>query len=412
MSKILFAVSGSIAAFKAAQVASQLVQRGHEVQVVTTSSALKFVGTATWEGLTGRPTVSDIFADGHQMDHIHLARWAEKLILCPASAHAISQWAAGAAADLPSALFLAFERTLPTVIAPAMNKEMWAHPAVQENIKKLATWNVRMIEPEDGALACGEFGAGRLASPDRIVAALESAGEPIRPCGRVLVTSGATREPIDGVRFITNVSTGRTGAAVADKLASAGYGVVYLHGPNAELPIQTKIEKYSYSDFRSLEKMLRDLLRQPFAAVIHAAAVSDFSVERVGVDKEPTKSGGKLDSNQDLTIELRRNPKLLLNLKEWSTSSSPAIVAFKLTDTGDEQAQKMAVDRLLSRAEIDAVVWNDLKDVSPERHGGRFYSKDGKSVAFANNAELGTRILDFLGSTQYGDKDGLGHRHR
>jgi phosphopantothenoylcysteine decarboxylase/phosphopantothenate--cysteine ligase len=396
MSKILFAVSGSIAGIKAAAAVSQLVQRGHDVQVVATPSALNFVGSATWEGLTGKPVISEIFAEGHQMDHIHLARWAELLILAPASANAIAHWAGGSAHDLPSALFLAFERSKPVLIAPAMNKEMWAHPAVQKNVATLKAWNVHVLEPDAGALACGEVGPGRLIPPEKIVDEIEAALRPNAHRRRVLITSGATREPLDGVRFITNFSTGQTGASLADAFFEQGFAVTYLHGPGAITPSHTSIPTAPFSDFSSLERQLRAELRQGYDVVIQAAAISDFSVDEI------RNQGGKVDrhekirSDQELELTLKQNPKLVLNLKEWSQPSPPTVIAFKLTNTQDAKERSLAVDRLLARPEIDAVVWNDLSEIQSDHHNGLIFWKNKKPEKFTTKSELAKGLMHGL----------------
>ena len=397
MSKVLFAVSGSIAGIKAAAAVSQLVQRGHEVQVVTTPSALNFVGNATWEGLTNKPVLQNIFEEGHQMDHIHLARWADVLILAPASANAISNWAHGASSDLPSALFLAFERTKPILLAPAMNKEMWAHPAVQFNIATLKQWNVQVIEPEAGNLACGEIGPGRLVSPEQIVNAIELAVTPKTGTKkRVLITSGATREPMDGVRFITNFSTGQTGAALAEHFSAKGYDVTYLHGPGAMTPINPRIRKVVFSDFTSLQQNLKLELRQKYDVVLQAAAVSDFSVEEIRGSTGKLDRDGKIRSNQEIEMTLKQNPKLVLNLKEWGQPNPPTVIAFKLTNTKDAKERSAAVDRLLERPEVDAVVWNDLSEIQAAQHNGTIFWKNGKPVKFMTKAELAKGLCDGL----------------
>lgn len=397
MSKVLFAVSGSIAAIKAAAAVSQLVQRGHEVQVVTTPSALNFVGTATWEGLTNKPVISNIFAEGHQMDHIHLTRWADVLILAPASAGAIANWANGSAADLPSALFLAFERSKPILLAPAMNKEMWSHPAVQKNLTMLKDWRVQVIEPNAGNLACGEVGPGRLAEPEQIVATIESVtGRKSELSKRILITAGATREPLDGVRFITNFSTGKTGAALADHFSNQGFDVVYLHGPGAALPQSSNVRTQQFSDFASLAQTLKMELKQKYDFVVQAAAVSDFSVEEIRGADGKIEPDGKIRSNQELELKLKRNPKLVLNLKEWSQPHQPTVIAFKLTNTQDTKERSKAVDRLLSRPEIDAVVWNDLSDVGFDRHSGLIFWKNMKPTKFTTKIELAEGLINGL----------------
>ena len=212
-SNLLFIITGSIAGYKACEVVSRLVQRGHRVRCVATASALKFVGPATLEGLTGSPVLSDLFESSRALDHITLTRWADAVVVCPVTANTINRLAAGLADDLPGALFLAHDRSKPWLVAPAMNPAMWAHPATMAAVGKLRSWGVRFVPVGEGRTACGETGEGRLAEPDVIVAAVEAAlARPARKL-RVLVTAGGTAEPVDGVRVLTNTSTGATGAS-------------------------------------------------------------------------------------------------------------------------------------------------------------------------------------------------------
>jgi phosphopantothenoylcysteine decarboxylase/phosphopantothenate--cysteine ligase len=172
-SKILFLMSGSIAAYKACSVISKLVQNGFEVQVGATSSALKFVGAATLEGLSGRPIFSDIYEPGQMMDHIHLSRWADLAIVCPASANTLNQLAAGIAENVIGNLFLSYElKRKPFLVAPAMNVEMLHHPATQASLKVLSSWGVEILATGVGYQACGEIGEGRLLEPNEIYTAI------------------------------------------------------------------------------------------------------------------------------------------------------------------------------------------------------------------------------------------------
>lgn len=167
-SKILFQLSGSIAAYKACYLISRLVQEGHEVQTACTRHALQFVGPATLEGLTGRPVFSDTYEPGRMMDHIHLAKWADVAVLCPATANTINRLAHGIADDGVTSLFLAYDLKKPYFVVPAMNQEMYRHPATRESIKKLESWGVRVLETENGHQACGDVGPGRLLDPEKI----------------------------------------------------------------------------------------------------------------------------------------------------------------------------------------------------------------------------------------------------
>lgn len=169
MAKILFQLSGSIACYKSCHVISQLVKEGHQVQTVATKDALRFVGTATLEGLTGKPVFSDIYQEGQQMDHIHLNRWSDLTVICPATANTINQMAAGIATNAIGTLFLAHDFKTPTVVVPAMNQAMWAHPTTQKSIGSLQEWGLQVMSPESGHQACGEQGPGRLPEPETIL---------------------------------------------------------------------------------------------------------------------------------------------------------------------------------------------------------------------------------------------------
>lgn len=169
---VLFQLSGSIACYKACTVVSRLVQGGHAVQCVGSGSALNFIGSATLEGLTGRPLLTDTFAPGHAMAHIELNRWADISVLCPATANRLNKMASGVADDLLGNLWLTHDFAKPLFVAPAMNTRMWTHPITQESLKKLEELGVRLLRPDSGSLACGEVGEGRLMEPEEILAFL------------------------------------------------------------------------------------------------------------------------------------------------------------------------------------------------------------------------------------------------
>lgn len=367
-SKLLFILTGSIAGYKACDAISRLVQRGHRVRTVLTASARHFVGEATLEGLTGERVATDLFAPGAALDHIDLMRWADAIVICPATANTLNRLAAGLADDLAGALLLAHDWKKPCLIAPAMNPAMWQHPATVASVEKLTSWGARFIAAGTGRTACGEIGVGRLAEPDEIVAAIEaalatkSAAEPGRRL-RVLVTSGATSEPIDGVRVLTNTSSGRTGAGIAAHLGKHGHDVVLLRArDSATPPAASGIREENFFSFADLEAALARLLAsESFDAVIHAAAVSDFGVEAVvadGVEHPP--GAAKLDSSAPPVLRLRRHPKLVERLHALSRNPALKVVAFKLTVGAEAAAVQAAVNSLLGRAGADLVVHNDL----------------------------------------------------
>src|SRR6185312_10738773 len=195
-SNIVFVLTGSIAGYKACEVISRLVQQGHRIRVVATESALRFVGEATLEGLTGKRVLTDLWTPGAALDHIELTRWADLVVVCPATANTLNRFAAGLADDLAGALFLAHDRTKPFLIAPAMNPEMWSHPATVASVTRLRDWDVEFLPVGEGRTACGEIGEGRLAEPTEIVAAIAARLDRPERRLRVLVTSGGTAEPI------------------------------------------------------------------------------------------------------------------------------------------------------------------------------------------------------------------------
>lgn len=386
-SRIVFAVTGSIAAFKAAQVVSRLVQNGNEVRVVATPGALRFVGSATFEGLTGKPVLTDIWEEGSAMEHIHLSRWADMGIVCPASANTIARMANGLAEDMVSALVLAWPNGKPLHVFPAMNTGMLEHPATQANIAALRDRGVIVHPTGGGNLACGEIGAGRLLEPEMIM-------ELIKPSvkGSILITAGATREPIDGIRFVSNVSTGRTGATLADRLQAKGWQVTFLHGEASAMP-QSKLRSIEFGSFKDLESVLEtELASTTYDAVIHAAAVSDYTVVRVNGNS--VTEAQKLPSNSELSVEFASNPKLLPRLREFSSNPDIKVVGFKLTHNASE-SETETIGRALLGPNVDAVVANDWSRISEEKHPGFLLVSDRKAP-FSTVDELGVLIHELL----------------
>lgn len=362
-SNILFILSGSIACYKACDAISQLVQRGYRVRAVATKAALKFVGTATLEGLTGEKVAHDVFEEGAALDHIALARWAEVTVVCPATANTLNRMAAGLGDDLAGALLLAQDWSKPLLVVPAMNPLMWSHPATVASVERLRAWGARFVDVGAGRTACGEVGEGRLAEPEAIVAAVESAlTRPARRL-RLLITSGGTSEPIDGVRVLTNTSTGATGAMMADYFARRGHDVVLLRARTAQrADLGGASREETFVTFSDLDAALARLLgAEVFDGVIHAAAVGDFSVQAIevaGVVQPPGTT--KLSSEIAPTLRLRRNPKLLDALRERSRNRALRVVAFKLTQDAAAGDAQVAITALLASGAADFVVHNDL----------------------------------------------------
>lgn len=398
-SKVLLQVTGSISCFKSAALASQLVKLGCEVQVVATPSALKFVGEATFEGLTGRPVQTEIFESGKMMDHIHLARWADVFLLYPASAHTINRLALGGADDLIGALGLAKEEHIPSFIAPAMNQQMWKHSSVQSSLDTLSRWGHQILNPTSGALACGETGPGRLMEPEEVIQELKRRFEN-RKLGRVLVTSGGTKEPIDAVRFISNMSSGKTGARIAQTFLDAGYEVTYLRASDATTPNlnHPRLNTQVFSDFKSLNDCLqKELGATDFTAVIHAAAVSDYSVAKI--EGSDSVSTGKINAQGELVLRLKPNFKILSRLREYSKNKNIKVVGFKLTVGNDPEDIGRRIENLKSNSALDLIVHNDLTQISDHQHKGQIIIGD-RIIPFSQKQELAQKLLSLIQNTE------------
>jgi phosphopantothenoylcysteine decarboxylase/phosphopantothenate--cysteine ligase len=405
--KILFGLSGSIACFKACSLISKLVQNGFEVRTVATPSALQFVGPATLEGLTGAAVLSETFEPGHQMDHIHLNRWADLVILCPASANTLSKMAHGIADDLWTTLFLAHDFSKPYLIAPAMNVSMLQHPATQQSLQTLKKWGVTILETGEGNLACGEEGSGRLLEPDLLFDEIKrqlqpTASQPLR----VLITSGGTREPIDGVRAITNTSSGRTGSFLADYFAERGHQVSLVRAESARQPISAAIQQFLFSSYHELTEQLRTLLQnQTFDLVIHAAAVSDYSVDFLEADGQTLNqaSSQKLSSDyQKVAVHLKRNPKILGHLKSETRHRDFVLVGFKVTRGASLEERRAAVAKIAATKGVDIVVQNDLSEIDETHHRSVIY-QNGRAVATCENKkELAENLEQMALQTRLG----------
>lgn len=398
-SNLLVIFTGSIAAAKACDVVSRLVQRGHRVRCVATAAALKFVGPATLEGISGSAVLADLFAPGAALEHIELTRWADAVLVCPATAHTLARFAAGLADDLPGALFLAHDRRKPWLVAPAMNPAMWSHPATQAAVATLAGWGVRVLPVAEGRTACGEVGEGRMIEPPEIVAAVEAAlAKPARRL-RVLITSGGTAEPVDGVRVLTNTSTGATGALLAEHFARCGHDVTLLRARSAVRPAGGAVREETFFTFADLDAALTRLLAaHAFDAIVHAAAVSDYGVELVDADGRVQPAGtGKLDTAAPPLLRLRPHPKLVDALRVRA-AASVRIVAFKLTNGATATEADAAVRTLFARAGVDAVVHNDLAErgAAPDSFPATLHAADGAVLTCPSRGELAAVLEQWL----------------
>ena len=293
---VLLGVTGGIAAYKSAELVRALQADGHAVQAVLTKAATKFITPLTIASLTGNRVITDLFDDSSPDEtlhsaiaHIDVAQRADVLLVAPATAATLAKFALGLADDFLGTAHLAFRG--PLVLAPAMNTNMWEHPATRENLATLRSRGARIVEPGTGELACGTVGAGRLAELDEIVDAVRSAlragGELQAEC--VLVTAGPTREALDPVRYISNRSSGRMGFALADEAAKRGARVILIAGPVA-LPTPAGCERIDVVSAAEMHQAVMQRLGEASFAVM-AAAVADYRLARPAVSKVKKRDG-------------------------------------------------------------------------------------------------------------------------
>ena len=307
--RIVLGVTGGIAAYKAADLASKLVQAGADVHVVMTEGGARFVQPLTFEALTGNPVYTSVFEGWHEESagHVTLARDADVVMVAPATANTIAKMAQGRVDDMLGAVVLATEASL--VVAPAMEHHMWHHPATQQNIGTLTARGVHVVDPEHGRLASGASGDGRLASVDRLLGAIRMRLGATGPlAGRtVVVTAGGTREAIDPVRYLGNRSSGRMGVAIAEAAVDAGARVILIAGPTIEhLPPEVEVRQVESA--RDMETKVHAAI--PGADVlIMAAAVADFR-PREQHDRKLKKREGE----DELTLELVKNPDIIAGI--------------------------------------------------------------------------------------------------
>ena len=354
--KIALGVSGGIAAYKAAEIVRHLQERGVRVQVIMTAAAQEFVRPLTFAALSGEKVITSMFGSSAEepnldsaVEHISVAQSIDCLLVAPATADVIAKFAQGIANDFLSTLYLA--TTAPVVVAPAMNVNMWQHPATQANLEILRRRGGHVVPPDSGYLACGMLGAGRLADPEHIVAAtLERLGIAQDLAGEtVLVTAGPTHEPIDPVRYVGNRSSGKMGYAIAEAAVRRGAKVILVSGPTALQP-PSAAETIFVETAQQMRTAVLDRWERA-NIILMAAAVGDYHVKNVSAEKVK-RDGAR-------TLELEPNPDILADLgslRHASGKSSPMLIGFAAeTENGLENARAK-----LTKKRVDAIVLNDV----------------------------------------------------
>jgi len=385
--RIVLGVTGCIGAYKACELLRELQRRGAEVQVVMTESATRFVSPMTFEALSRRPVFTDQFAlgDAGEIRHVDLADGAELLLVAPATANTIGKFARGIADDALSTLYLA--TTAPVVVAPAMNMNMFEHPAVVENVATLRARGVEIVEPGSGYLACGWLGRGRLAEvPEIANAALARLWRNDSLAGEtVLVTAGPTVEDLDPVRFLSNRSSGRMGYGLAEAARDRGARVVLVSGPTA-LPDPRGVEVVRVRSAAEMAAAVSDRVSDA-GIVAMAAAVADYRPRRTAEGKLKKGHGG-------LSLELERTPDILRSLAERKGTRFLIGFAAETEDLEANARQKLKEKRL------DLIVANRVGGPSggfaSDENAATLIAADGDTaeVPLVSKRELADRIWE------------------
>lgn len=384
---VVVGVTGGIAAYKAAELVRALKKNGAQVHVMMTKSACEFVTPLTFQTLSQNFVVSDMFGEPHtwEVKHISLAKKADVMVICPATANCIGKVASGIADDFLTTTIMA--TTAPVLFAASMNDQMYANPIVQENIEKLRAHGYQMIEPEIGALACGTSGKGRLAAVETIAEAVGYAVIPKDLSGkRILVTAGPTQEAVDPVRYLTNHSSGKMGYAIARVAAARGAEVTLVSGSVA-LPVPYGVTKIP---IHSANEMYEAVLSRfdTCDAVIKAAAVADFRPETVADEK--------IKKSDSLTLKLQKNPDILAALGE--KKKHQILIGFCM----ETQNLMASAAQKLQKKNLDYIVANDLTvdgaGFGTDTNVATILGKDGSQTACPkmSKEQLADMILDRL----------------
>jgi len=348
--RILLIIGGGVAAYKALDLARRLMECGASVRGVLTPGGQQFITPLSVASLTGNECYTELFSlkDEAEMGHIRLSREADLILVAPATADLMAKMAAGLANDLASTVLLATDK--PVMVVPAMNAEMWDHPATRRNRETLARDDVLFVGPDEGMLACGEVGAGRLAEVPDVIGAVSEyfSGRTLPLSGRhAIVTAGPTHEPIDPVRYIANRSSGKQGFAIASALASMGAKVTLVAGPTAE-PTPVAVNRIDVETATEMNAAVEAAL--PADVAVCVAAVADWRIENSG-EKKLKKSK---DGLPDLTFT--ENPDILANLSKRSEHRPPLVVGFAAET---ENTVEYATAKRLRKG-CDLIVANDV----------------------------------------------------
>ena len=406
--RVVIGVGGGIAAFKAAHLVRYFTERGHHVDVIPTRSALKFVGAATFEALSGNPVSNDVFDNIDEVQHVRLGKEADLIVIAPATADLMARLAQGRADDLLTASCLV--ATCPVVLAPAMHTEMWEHPATRDNVQLLRSRGTIVLEPAHGRLTGKDTGPGRLPDPDHIGQLAEAVVADRRIYRqslvgtKVVVSAGGTHEALDPVRYLGNASSGRQGYALADVAVQRGAEVTLVAGVTEDLPIPSGAKVVRVLSARDMQQAVTVAARDA-DVVVMAAAVADYRPANVAGSK--LKKGGDSSLN---TLELAENPDILAGLVEarraGEVASGLKVVGFA-AETGDESKSPLEHGKAkLLRKGCDLLMCNEVGEGKvfgqSESQGWLLHAADGDvtvtEVPRGSKLQVAARIWDEIES--------------
>ncbi|MGB7996193.1 MAG: bifunctional phosphopantothenoylcysteine decarboxylase/phosphopantothenate--cysteine ligase CoaBC [Photobacterium halotolerans] len=385
--KILLGISGGIAAYKCAELTRRLIERGAEVRVVMTPAAKEFITPLTMQAVSGHPVADSLLdpAAEASMGHIELAKWADLVLLAPASADLIARLRAGMGNDLLTTLCLA--TNAPIAVAPAMNQQMYRQPATQDNLSVLASWGHKIWGPASGEQACGDVGPGRMLEPMALVSEIENACQPQDLAGvRIAITAGPTREALDPVRYLSNHSSGKMGFAIAQAAAQRGASVTLISGP-VNLATPAGVNRI---DVESAVDMHQAATEQAKAhdIFIGCAAVADFRPAEIASQKMKKQQG-----QDDLALKLVKNPDIIASVAAL-TEQRPFTVGFA-AETQD--VARYAQDKL-QRKNLDLICANDVaqqgQGFNSDTNALHLYWKNGdKALPLTDKTSLGRQLI-------------------
>ena len=347
--KILLIICGGISAYKSLELIRLLKKQGTEVKTILTKSAKEFVTSLSVASLSQEKVYDDLFnaENESEMDHISLSRWADVILVSPATANTISKLSAGSSDDLASTVILASDKDI--FLTPAMNVRMWEHPSTKQNLNKLRSYGYKIIGPEVGNMACGEFGEGKMTEPKDILETIEIYFNKLKKNQKLkaLVTAGPTNEYIDPVRFITNKSSGKQGYALAKSLAKRGFQTTLISGPT-NLKIDNGINLIKVETADEMLKATKENL--PADVAIFSAAVADFKMKN--------KKNEKIKKQENLNLELEKNIDILNYISKHNSLRPKLVIGFA-AETND--IQKNAQKKLIEK-NCDWVIANDVSN--------------------------------------------------